>query len=559
MGICTLSRRFSAAPLLMAFLGLALTLSGCNNSGGSAGSSPTAGGSAPVAGGSKTPGVLKYPLTAEPTTLDPAMVRDGVTIDLLQSLYEGLVGWNDKNQVTPLAASELPKISPDGKTYTFTIRDGAKFHNGRQITAEDVKYSLTRALDKRLASPVAMNYLDDIVGAKELNGGSATDLPGVKVIDPKTVEITLVGPRAYFLGKLTYGTGYILPKEEVEKGDKNESGVFTITEKNAIGSGPFKLKEYARQSRVVLDANPDYWAGKPKLTSIERPIVLDAKTARNLYDSGELDYITLEKGDYEVDKNNLEIKDQVKFWDRASTFYLGMNQTNYAPFKDKRVRQAVAHAIDKDTIVKNVLAGINLEANGVVPKGLFSYDETFKGLSYDPNLSKKLLADAGHADGKGLPPLVLYFREQQPDLRKTAEVIKEQLGAVGIPVTLNEMEWGAYLHLNEQKKMDMFHMRWGADYLDPQNFLSLLLTTHGSENYTGYSNPQYDALCARADAESDIAKRTELYRQAEKIVVDDAPWVPLYYQKDLELMKPYVTGVRDMLLGHLPHLTTEVK
>ena len=555
-----ISRCVRVLPFLLFAAVMGLPLAGCNNSGGSASSSPTATGeAAPSAGGSKTPGVLKYALTAEPTTLDPATVRDGVTIDLLQSLYEGLVGWNDKNQVAPLAAKELPKISADGKVYTFTLRDGAKFHNGRQITAEDVKYSLTRALDKRLASPVAMNYLDDIVGAKDLNDGKTAELAGVKVIDPKTVQITLVGPRAYFLGKLTYGTGYILPKEEVEKGDKNEAGVYLITEKNAIGSGPFKLKEYRRQDRVILDANPDYWAGKPKLTSIERPIILDSKTARNLYDSGELDYITLEKGDYELDKDKPELKDQIKFWDRASTFYIGMNQTNYAPFKDKRVRQAIAHAIDKETIVKNVLAGVNQTAQGVVPKGLFSYDETFRGLSYDVNQSKKLLADAGFPDGKGLPPLVLYFREQQPDLRKTAEVVKEQLGAIGVPVTLNEMEWGAYLRLNEQKKMDLFHMRWGADYLDPQNFLSILLTTKGTENYTGYSNPQYDALCARADAESDIAKRTELYREAEKIVVDDAPWVPLYYQKDLELMKPYVTGVRDMLLGHLPHLTTEVK
>lgn len=561
MGVYSIPRRFRAPFLPPALSAFALIFAaGCNNSGGdSASTSPTAAGPAPIAGGSKTPGVLKYALTAEPTTLDPAVVRDGVTIDLLQSMYEGLVGWSDKNEVVPLIAAQMPKISADNKTYTFTIRDGAKFHNGRQITAEDVKYSLTRALDKRLASPVAMNYLDDIAGAKNLNDGKTTELTGVKVIDPKTVAITLVAPRAYFLGKLTYGTGYALPKEEVEKGDKNEAGVFIVTEKNAVGSGPFKLKEYRRQDKVTLDANADYWAGAPKLKIIERPIILDSKTARNLFDSGELDYIVLEKGDYEIERSNPALKDQIKFWDRASTFYLAMNQTNYAPFKDKRVRQAFAHAIDKTAIVQNVLMGINQQAEGVVPKGLFSYDPNFKGLTYDPALAKKLLADAGHADGAGLPTLTLYFREQQPDLRKTAEVIKEQLAAVGVPIQLNEMEWGAYLRLNEQKKMDLFHMRWGADYLDPQNFLSLLLTTKGAENYTSYSNPEYDALCAQADAESDLAKRTELYRQAERIVVDDAPWVPLYYQKDLELMKPYVSGVRDMLLGHLPHRTTEVK
>ena len=557
LGSFLVSRRVALSILTFAAVSLTFT-AGCNNTGSGTAASPAATGSA-VAAGSKTPGVLKYPLTAEPTTFDPAMVRDGVTIDLLQSVYEGLVGWSEKNEVTPLIAAELPKLSADKKTYTFTIRDGVKFHNGRAITAEDVKYSLTRALDKRLASPVAINYLDDIVGAKELNDGKTTELAGVKVIDPKTVSITLVAPRAYFLGKLTYGTGYVLPKEEVEKGEKNAAGVYIVTAKSAVGSGPFKMREYRGQDKVVLDANPDYWAGSPKLKSIERPVILDSKTARNLYDSGDLDYITLEKGDYEIESSNPALKDQIKLWDRASTFYLGMNQTNYAPFKDRRVRQAFAHAIDKTAIVKNVLMDVNQQAEGVVPKGIFSYDTTFKGLPYDPEASKKLLAEAGFPEGKGLPPLTLYFREQQPDLRKTAEVIKEQLGAVGINIQLNEMEWGAYLRLNEQKKMDLFHMRWAADYLDPQNFLSLLLTTKGTENYTSYSNPAFDALCAQADAESDLAKRTELYRKAERIVVDDAPWVPLYYQKDLELIKPYVSGVRDMLLGHLPHLTTEVK
>jgi oligopeptide transport system substrate-binding protein len=190
---------------------------------------------------------------------------------------------------------------------------------------------------------------------------------------------------------------------------------------------------------------------------------------------------------------------------------------------------------------------------------------------YDVEKAKKLLTDAGMPNGQGLPPLTLYFREQQPDLRKTAEVVKEQLSAIGVQVNLKEMEWLSYLKKNEAFETELFHMRWGADYLDPQNFLSLLLTTRppkdysgtqlytGTENYTGYSNPAYDALCHKADAESDKTKRTALYRQAERIVVDDAPWVPLYYQKDLELMKPSVSGIRDMLLGHLPHRTTEVK
>jgi ABC-type transport system substrate-binding protein len=559
----SVSRRRAVLLSALALFGAAAALSaasGCNN-GGDGGGGTNGGGGGDGQTASSHPGVLRYALSAEPTTFDPALVQDGPTIDMLHQVYEGLVGWNEKSEVVPLAAKEMPKVSADGKIYTFVLRDGLKFHNGRAVTADDVKYSITRALDPDLASPVAMSYLDDIVGAKEFNTGKAKDVSGVKVMDPKTVQVSIVAPRPYFLGKFTYGTAYIVPKEEVEKGPTTAQGAHMLDAKanNAVGTGPFKIASYVPGGKVVLDANPDYWAGKPKLTQIERPIVLDTNTARNLYESGELDIIIEEKGDYVQDKDDPALKDQIKLWPRGATWYLGLNQKAYAPFKDKRVRQAVYQAIDKDAIIKDVLLGVNRRAEQVVPEGIFSYDAAFKGLPYDPEKSKQLLAQAGFPGGQGLPPLTIYFREQQPDIRKTAEVLQQQLAGVGIPVELKAMEWLAFLNMNERSEQPAFHMRWSADYPDPQNFLSLLLSTTGTENHTGYSNPQFDALCAKADAEMDQAKRTALYRQAEKIAAEDAPWVPLYYQKDMELVKPYVSGIRDSLFGHLPHITTEVK
>jgi ABC-type transport system substrate-binding protein len=518
-----------------------LPLLGCPGSGGAGGA------------GGKVPGVLRYPLTAVPTTFDPALVQDGPTIDMLQNIYEGLVGWNDRSEVVPMVAEKLPEVSADGKTYTFTLREGVTFHNGRAVTSEDFVFAITRSLDKKTNSSVALNYLNDIEGAEAFAKGEATSISGLKAPDAKTLMITLVAPRAYFLGKLTYPTAYAVPKEEVEKG----GGL--ISEKNAIGCGPFKLESYIPRSKATLVANEAYWQGKPKLSKIERPVVLDVKTARNLYDAGQLDYINEEKANYEVDSKNAALKDQIKLWDRAATFYLGLNQTKYTPFKDKKVRQAFAHAIDKDAIVKNVLLGVNQKAEGVLPKGIPGFDESFKGLSYDPAKAKALLAEAGFPEGKGLPPLTLSFREQVSDLRKTAEVVKEQLAQVGVTVNLQEMEWAAYLKMNNDNKHDFFHMRWSADYIDAQNFLSLLLTSTGTENHTGYANPAYDALCKEADASTDPKKRLELYRKAEAIVTDDAPWVPLYFQRDLELMKPHVSGIRDSLMGHLPHITTEIR
>jgi ABC-type transport system substrate-binding protein len=323
-------------------------------------------------------------------------------------MYEGLVGWNEKNEVVPLLAKEMPKISADGKTYTFTLRDGVKFPGGDPITADDVKYSITRALDPKLASAVAMNYLDDIVGAKEVADGKTKELTGIKVVDPKTVQITLNAPRGYFLGKLTYPTAYVLSRKEVEKGPKTEQGVPTIDSSNAgtAGEGPFRMASYVRGSKITLTANKEYWAGKPKLDGIERPIILDVQTQRNLYDSGRLDYIVLQKGDFEKDRSNPALQDQIKKWKRSATWYVGFNQmdeANYPPFKDKRVRQAFAYAIDKDAIVKSVLLDVPVKAEGILPDGIPGFNPEFKGIPFNPEKAKALLAEAGYPGGKGLP------------------------------------------------------------------------------------------------------------------------------------------------------------
>jgi ABC-type transport system substrate-binding protein len=473
-------------------------IAGCGNRGSGGGGT---GGASSGAADGRAPGTLRYAISTEPTTLDPALVSDGPTIDVLHQLYEGLVGWDEKNQVVPKLAAAMPTVSPDGKTYTFTLRDGVTFSNGRAVTAEDVKYSIARSLDPKLNSPVAETYLNDIVGAMDVLRGKATDLAGVKVIDPKTVQISLVAPRGYFLGKLTYPTAYVVAKEEIAKGPDAPGGAKTIDENNSVGTGPFTLKSYTRQNRLVLAANENYWAGRPKLSTIERPIVLDARQRHSLYEQGQLDLlIDMPTSDYERDRDDPTLKDHVKIFDRAQVFYLGMNQTRYKPFRDKRVRQAIGHAIDKDAIVEAVMQGVSPKAEGIIPIGIPGYDPQFKGLAHDPEKAKQLLAAAGYANGANLPPLELTFRESTPNLRKAAEIIQEQLKQIGIPISLKEMEWGAYLRATDARQIDMFHMRWSADYLDAQNFLSVLLHSKAAENRTAYRNPEYDALIEKADA-----------------------------------------------------------
>jgi oligopeptide transport system substrate-binding protein len=493
-----------------------------------------------------------YPIVTNPTTLDPQIVKDGDTIDLIQNIYEGLVGWGEDNKPVGTGA-ESWDVSKDGLTYTFHLRHGVKFQNGREVTAADYKWSFERACNPKLASSTTANYLDDIVGALERRNGTAKDVPGVIVNanDPYTVTLKIKSPKMYFLEKLTYPVYFPVPKELVsfdkEISDKTQ----------AVGTGPYKVETYEPNQVVVLDAFKDYWGGAPKIDKIERPVITDAQTRLSKFKSGEIDLVPLERQDVPALQKDETLSKQLHFFPRPALWYIGMNNAN-PPFDKKEVRQAIAESIDKDHIVKDLLAGINDRADNIVPSiGFDGWPRAqAKGLPYDPEGAKKLLAQAGYPGGQGLPTMTINYRLDRPDIEIVAtEVANELHKNLGMNVKLQALEWRHYLELNDHNQLAFFHMRWAADYLDPQNFLSLLLASYGNENHVGYKNAQFDALCKKADSSINPEERKQLYAQAEDIVLQDAPFVPIYFQKDAELINPRVSGLRESLFGHLPHTT----
>ncbi len=499
--------------------------------------------------------IFRVPILASPTTFDPAMVQDGTTIDLLQNVFEGLVQWSPANQIVPCLADKWT-VSPDGLVYTFHLRPGAKFQDGTPVTAQDVYYSMRRALDPKLASPVALDYLGDIVGAKEESAGKTTALAGVKVVDAQTVAISISKPKAYWIYTLTYPTAYVVSKAEADAA----SGPMSDTDvAKGAGTGPFKLAAYQKDFKVTLAANTGYWDGAPKIAGIERPIIKDAGTRHAEYVHGNLDILQYEtQGDLQADQRDASLKSQVKFFPRAATYYIGLNQKAFAPFKDVRVRQAFAYATDKEKIRQVALLGINDVAQDLLPEGLPGYDTTFKGLPYDPARARELLAQAGYPGGKGFPIVPMTYRESYPDLAKTVDLLRGMWQQnLGVTVQPKQTEWGAMLQREDANALECYHIRWAADYLDPQDYYSLLLRTGSPEDHTVYSNPKFDALCDAADVEQDKAKRSALYRQAARIAADEVPIIPLYYQKDIELVRPNVKNIDDSLMGHLPykHLT----
>ena len=532
-------RQAKQATPCAALLALAACLSGC---------APHA--SSP---GKPTRNTLRYPMVATPTTFDPAMVQDGTTIDLLQNVFEGLVQWSPQNTLVPALAQKWD-ISPDGLTYTFHLRPGVKFQDGHPFTADDVYYSFRRALDPRLGnggSPVALEYMGDIKGAHEENAGKTTSLAGVKVIDPQTVAITITRPKAYWIDTLTYPTSYIVSRAEAT----DTAPLTDALDAQGAGTGPFQIAQYQPDYKVTLKANPAYWDGPPKLAAIERPIIKDAGTRHSEYVNGNIDMLQyMTQGDLQSDLKDTNLKAQIHYFPRTAMYYIGLNEKAFPAFQDIRVRQALAYATDKQKIRHVVLHDLNTLAQDILPEGIPGYDPNFQGLPYDPARARTLLAQAGYPGGKGFPVVPMTYRESYPDIAKTVDLIRAMWqDNLGITIQPRQTEWGAMLQRQDANSLEAFHTRWAADYLDPQDYYSMLLRTGATENHVAYSNPQFDTLCDAADIDQNPARRTALYRRAARIAADQAPMIPLYYQRDIELIRPYVTHIDDSLMSHLPY------
>lgn len=518
-------------------LGLALAVTGCNSGGFSKRSQEA------------RSGTFTYALGVAPTTLDPALVQDIDTNDLLQNIYEGLVSYDAENKIVPRLAKEW-SVSEDGRTYTFNLAD-AKFHDGAPVTAQDVKATFERNLTSKLNSPTAINYLSDIVGAKEFNEGKAKELRGVQVIDDHTVTIEIDQSRPYFLGKLTYACAYILPKT-APKGQITDA-------KAAVGAGPFRLAEFIPDQRVTLEANADYYLGKPTVAKIERPIITDASTRLNKYRSGEIDMLTITRQDLDAVKGDPKLAADLRFQPRPAVFYIGLNQRAYPPFKDKRIREAFALCVDRKRIDETLLGGLP-EAKGLIAHHVVGFRENLAGIPYNPARAEQLLAEAGHPGGKGLPTLRLTYRAQTPDSQTACEAVATSIRqATGWEIKPTALEWSALLTSRNNGKLESYFLSWYADYLDPENFLSFLFRSDSPQNRDGYANPRFDKLTRDADVEQDETKRMSMYAEAEDILLSDVARIPIYYGQDAILVSPRIKGVQANLFGTMPHTSVVVE
>jgi len=484
-------------------------------------------------------------MASEPTTLDPAKVQDVDTTDLLGNVFEGLVAYDEENKIAGRLAESWS--SPDsGKTWIFKLRHGVKFTNGREAVADDVKWSFERACSKSMASPTASNYLTNIVGVEDEIAGKTNTISGIKVLDPYTLQITLDQPRPYFIGMITYPCAAVLAKEASGTGQIDDIAA-------AVGIGPFRITKYDHGQQVVLEPNKDYYLGAAKLTKIVRPIMGDSSTRLNSYQAGDLDMLTLERQDLKGVIQSPELKAQLSYQNRPAVFYIGLNENTYAPFKNRDVRRAFAMAIDRTRICKEIMEDVP-EAHGLVTPGIMGYREDYQGIPYDPVGAQKVLAAAGYPGGKGLPPLHIVYRATTPGSQRVCEAVESSLRQnLNFPVKLQSLDWSAFLDARNKGKLEGYFLSWYADYLDPQNFLSFLLSSTARLNRDGYKNAEFDRLCQTADTTLNEADRIKNYQQAEDVAIQDGARVPLYFQRDALLISPRIKGLRSNLFGQMPH------
>ncbi len=477
-------------------------------------------------------------LWADPPTLDPHLMTDTTSAGLVVELFSGLVAMNTDLQLVPDIAEKW-EVDDTGTVYIFHLRDNAKFHDGKPITAHDFKWSIERAVNPETASPVADTYLSDIIGVNDAIEGITSDISGVTVLDDSTLQIRIDAPKAYFLAKLTYPTAYVLDRKNVESGGRNWT-------ENLNGSGPFKLKEYRIGERIILERNENYYREQAHLDSIT--MNLAGGQAMAMYENDEIDItgVGLFDLDRVLDPSEDLNKELIIAPPDFSVSYVGFN-TSQPPFDDLKFRQALNHAVDKELIATEVLSELVEPAYGILPPGFPGYNENLIGLEYDPELARQLLAESKYPDADTRPRIEVTVPGTGGTIGLDLEVIIEMWRQeLGVEVEIQQVEWATYLQdLNQQKFQAYAGLGWEADYPDPQDFLDILFHTESSLNHGAYSNADLDAILEEARTEPDLERRVNLYHKAEKKIVDDAAWLPLWYAGErYVLIKSHIENYR---------------
>lgn len=526
-----------------------------------------------------TDNIFKYNEPAGIENLDPVMCSNFAAGWPLQQMMEGLVTYTQDMTLQALIAKSY-NISPDGLVYTFDIHKQVFFHDddcfpngkGREVKAADFKYCFERLCDSRTKTRGSWLFRDKVKGATEYinsikdNKLDVKEITGIQAPNDTTLIITLTKPFAPFLSILTMVYGSVYPKEAVEH-YKDNFGY------HPVGTGPFRFVKWEVDRELELKKNETYWSknkiGKPLvyLDGIKVSFIKSSETAFLDFQQGKFDYyepspevlgqITDENGKLKPEYDFELVKQP---W--LNTVYLAINLDKSMPggknsvlADNKKLRQAINYAIDRSKLIKFVLKNRGIPGeNGPIPTGMPGYSKDVKGYKFDKEKAKQLLTEAGYPDGKGLS---LKLTVSNNDTQKLiGETVQAQLRDIGIDVSLDFIQGSTLLSSQVGGELSFWRGNWGADYFDPENFMALLYSkneTPNGPNYTHYRNQQADSLYDLAMKLTDFNTRAKLYNEMENLVMEDSPWIILYYNEIIYLKQKrvkgmYIDGLNTMIL-----------
>jgi len=491
-----------------------------------------------VASGNDTPptdNVYRLSLTDNPRTLDPAHFTGVDSEGVARRIFNGLVKFDSHLNAVPDLAQNW-ETSNDGRVYTFHLRTGVRFHNGRELTANDVRFSYERLLRKKTASHRAW-VVAAIAGATAMRSGKADTLAGLTTPDTYTVVLALKEPFAPFLSHLAMAHAAIVPREEIEKPGPRFG-------RRPVGTGPFRFKRWDDNNVIELTRNDDYFLGPARLSGIRFRIIKEPIVAYQEYYAGNLEHCAVPEGYYEKTVSGPR-KDELRVTPTLSTYYLGIMMPRSPLGENPHLRRALNYAIDRQYLCRKILGGSHTPARGLIPPGLPSYNQHLSGYTFDPQRARQELRKAGYGARNPSPVFTLYFRSKPPTPR-IAQAIQTDLKRAGIRVELHARDLGALKDAVSKGRPDLFYLSWIADFPDADNFLQLFNSARQGPagNRVRYANPDVDALLAKVRKTADPQARILLYRKIEQQIVNDAPWVFISHKQTQLLLKPYVRNFR---------------
>jgi oligopeptide transport system substrate-binding protein len=497
---------------------------------------------APNAAGMGAPAakVLLYGNGAEVQDIDPQTVTGIPEHKVVTALFEGLVN-EDARDLHPVpGVAESWDISSDGLTYTFRLRADARWSNGDPVTAQDFVGAYQRMLTPALGAEYAYMLYNYVAGAKDYYDGKLTDFAqvGFKALDPRTLEIRLLHPTPYLLSAMNHYAWFPVHLPTVAKFDglARRGSPWTRPE-NFVGNGAFIINEWRPNQILAVQRSPTYWdRARVKLDEIRFFPVENLDTEERMFRTGQL-HVTYEVPSAKIDFYRREQPESLRTTPYLGVYFYRFNTTR-PPFDDVRVRRALSLAIDRESLVKNVVRGGERPAYAVSYPDNAGYTPRAR-LSGTLDEARRLLAEAGFPEGKGFPNAVLMYNTQQNN-RLIAEAIQQMWRHnLGIETSLSNQEWKVFLDAQRTMNFDLQRAAWIADYVDPHVFLDLW-ETNGGNNKTGWSSPAYDRLLAQSFAARTTEERYEIYQQMDQILVEELPVMPIYYYNRVNLVSPKV-------------------